>query len=85
MTPDDPAPDFSDVQSGSSSTAPGAPAPAASGAQSYTVASGDNLRKISRKFYGDEMKWKKIWEANKAAIPNPDVIRVGQVLQIPSA
>lgn len=85
MQPDNPAPDFSDVQGGSSSTAPSASAPATSATQSYTVAPGDNLRKISQKFYGDEMKWKKIWEANKDAIKNPDLIRVGQVLQIPSA
>ena len=78
MTPDTPAPDFSDVESGHSSTAPTA------GEQSYTVAAGDNLRKISRKFYGDEMKWKSIWNANKDAIKNPDLIRVGQVLRIPA-
>ena len=80
--PDDPTPDFSDVQGGSSSTAPDAKAPAE---QSYTGAPGDNMRKISQKFYGDEMKWKKIWEANKDSIKNPDLIRVGQVLKIPAA
>jgi len=34
-------------------------------------------------FYGDATKWPLIWEANKAAIPNPDIIRHGQIITIP--
>ena len=37
-------------------------------AQSYTVKSGDCLWNISKKFYGDGAKWKKIYEANKSVI-----------------
>lgn len=52
-------------------------------AKTYKVVKGDYLRKISKKFYGDEMQWKKIYNANKSQIKNPDLIYVGQVLTIP--
>ena len=51
--------------------------------QSYTVVSGDSLSKIAKHFYGDASKWNGIWEANKTHIKNPDLIQVGQVLNIP--
>lgn len=70
--------DFSDVSSGSSSTA-------AAGGQTYVVKSGDSLSKIAKHFYGDASKWHAIHAANKAAIPNPDLIQVGQELTIPAA
>lgn len=73
-------PDFSDVQSGASSTAP-----AQESGTVYTVKSGDTLRKIAQHFYGDEMKWPKIRDANRAEIPNPDRIQVGMKLTIPPA
>lgn len=73
-------PDFSNVQSGGSSTAP--PAKAAE-ARTYTVAAGDSLSKIAKKHYGDANQWKKIFEANKDKIKNPDLIHPGQVLVIP--
>ena len=55
----------------------------ASGGRTYTVKSGDTLSKIAKELYGDAGEWKKIHEANKAAIPNPDLIHPGQELQIP--
>lgn len=69
--------DFSDVNSGSSSTA--------SASKTYTVVSGDSLSKISKKFYGDAGKWKKIHAANIDKVPNPDLIHPGQELTIPDA
>lgn len=77
--PNDPLPDFSDVQGGSSSSAP---APAN---QTYTVKSGDSLSKIAKHIYGDAKKWRKIFEANKDKIKNPDLIYPGQVFTIPPA
>jgi nucleoid-associated protein YgaU len=80
-TGDKKRPDFSDVQSGGSSTAP-TPAPAAP-AKTHTVAAGESLSKIAKKVYGDANQWKKIFEANKDQIKNPDLIHPGQVLKIP--
>jgi nucleoid-associated protein YgaU len=77
--PDSKEPDFSDVQSGSSSTAP---SPGASG-RTYTVAKGDSLSKIAKHFYGNAGDWKKIYEANKDVIKNPDLIYPGQTFRIP--
>lgn len=69
--------DFSDVQSGSSSTAPSAQP------TTYTVKEGDNLTKIARHVYGDGNKWKAILEANRDKIKNPDLIHPGEVLTLP--
>ncbi len=49
----------------------------------YTVVRGDYLRKIAVKFYGAESLWKKIYEANKDKIQNPDLIYAGMRLLIP--
>lgn len=59
-------------------------AAATTSGKTYTVQAGDNMRKIARNMYGDEMQWKKIWEANKDKIPNPDVVRQGLELTIPA-
>ena len=53
------------------------------GGRTYTVKSGDSLSKIAQEVYGDASDWKKIHEANKAKIPNPDLIQPGQELVIP--
>jgi nucleoid-associated protein YgaU len=86
--PNDPdKPDFSDVVSGSSSTAPSPSKAAAAGdvptARMYIVQGGDSLSKIAKKFYGDANAWKRIFEANKDVVKNPDVIQPGWKLQIP--
>ena len=52
-------------------------------AQTYTVKSGDTLRKIAQRFYGDEMKWHAIRDANRDKLPDPDKIQVGMQLVIP--
>ena len=49
----------------------------------YEVQPGDSLSKIAKHVYGDATRWKEIWEANKAAIPNPDLIHPGQQLSMP--
>ena len=53
------------------------------GDQSYTVVKGDTLSAIAKKFYGKANAWPKIHAANKDQIPNPDLIKPGQVLRIP--
>lgn len=75
--------DFSKVQSGSSTTAK-PEGKAAAGAKSYTVKSGDSLWKISEQMYGNGNDWRRIYEANKDRIQNPDVIQPGWVLTIPT-
>ena len=82
---DKPRADFSNVKAGGSSTAPAPAKPAAPATQTYTVAAGDSLSKIAKKIYGDANQWKKIFEANKDQIKNPDLIHPGQVLKIPAA
>lgn len=49
----------------------------------YTVGKGETLGIISQKFFGTTTKWRDIWTANPQ-ISNPDVIRVGQIITIPS-
>ena len=70
---------FDDVESGHSSTAP----KAVPEVVTYTVQKGDSLSKIAKEYYGDAREWKKIYEANKERIKNPDLIQPGWVLTIP--
>ncbi len=52
--------------------------------QVHVVAPGDNLSKISTRYYGTAGKWRTIYEANKSVIGlNPNVIHPGQRLTIP--
>ena len=55
----------------------------AAAARSYTVERGDNLSKIAKRFYGDANQWRRIFEANRDQIDNPDLIHVGQELLLP--
>ncbi len=66
-------PDFSDVESGSSSTA----------MKIYEVVSGDSLSKIAKHEYGNANEWKRIYEANRDLLKDPDKIYPGQKLKIP--
>jgi nucleoid-associated protein YgaU len=92
--------DFTNVTSGSSSTAPlpdptvthpevAAPTPTpavpAVAARTYVVVPGDSLSKIAKHEYGNAQAWTKIYEANRAIIKNPDLIYPGQTLTIPPA
>jgi nucleoid-associated protein YgaU len=70
---DDDMPDFSNVKSGSSSTA----------TKIYTVVSGDSLSKIAKREYGDAKLWPRIFEANKDTIKDPNLIYPGQKLKVP--
>lgn len=49
----------------------------------YTVASGDNLSKIAKAFYGNANLYMKIFEANRPMLSHPDKIYPGQMLRIP--
>lgn len=70
---DEKAPDFSNVQSGSSTTA----------TRIYAVVPGDSLSKIAKREYGNANEWPRIFEANRDLIKDPDKIFPGQKLKIP--
>lgn len=82
-----------DLQSGngkSSSAQPAAKATATTGAglsadgSTYTVQSGDNLYKISRKLYGDGSKGEELYTANKDKIGSDSTrLKIGMVLRVP--
>ena len=76
----EPLPDFSDVQSGSSSTAP-----TQSSARTHTVKKGESLSKIAKRVYGDAQQWRRIYDANRDIVSDPDLIHPGQVLKLPDA
>ena len=84
-TPSAAKPDFKNVQSGGSSTAPAAPEPGATSGsgKTYVVVNGDSLSKIAKREYGDASKWRRIYEANKDLIKDPDLIYPGQELKVP--
>ncbi|HKG33234.1 MAG TPA: LysM peptidoglycan-binding domain-containing protein [Gemmatimonadales bacterium] len=46
---------------------------------------GDSLSKIAKREYGDAQQWRRIYEANRDLIQNPDLIYPGQVFRIPKA
>lgn len=52
--------------------------------QIVTVQSGDNLSRIAKRELGDEKHWKLILEANKNLISDPDEIRAGMELTMPT-
>jgi nucleoid-associated protein YgaU len=76
-----PKADFGNVTSTVASTAPVVEPPPP---VTYTVKKGDTLSKIAKTHLGSANKWKLIWEANQDQIKNPDLIKPGQVLKIPS-
>ena len=78
-TPGDDMPDFSNVESGASSTAKET-APAY---KLYTIKSGDSLSRIAKHEYGNANDWRRIFEANQDTIKNPDKIFPGQEIKIP--
>ena len=46
--------------------------------------SGDTLSKIAKEHYGDPNQYKKIFEANREVIGDPDKIYPGQQIRIPA-
>jgi len=49
----------------------------------HKVKQNDSLFKISRKYYGDEAKWHKIYEVNRDNMSDPNALYIGQELLIP--
>ena len=56
----------------------------AAGAQNvHEVRAGETLGQIALRYYGDANRWQRIYDANRAAIPNPNALNVGTRLTIP--
>ncbi|MBJ7516821.1 MAG: LysM peptidoglycan-binding domain-containing protein [Stenotrophomonas sp.] len=72
-----PKADFSGVSASVDSTADVVDA-------TYTVEKGDTLSKIAKQHLGDANAWKKIFDANRDQLDDPDRIQPGQVLKLPS-
>jgi nucleoid-associated protein YgaU len=51
--------------------------------KTYVVQKGDTLAGIAIKFFGSSKDWRKIWDANRSEIANPDMLKVGATLIIP--
>ena len=49
----------------------------------HTVVDGDTLWDLAQQYYGDPFEWRRIWEANRAGIADPNMILPGQVFVIP--
>ncbi|KFN43969.1 LysM peptidoglycan-binding domain-containing protein [Arenimonas oryziterrae] len=77
--------DFSNVRTTVTSTEQPLEGGGSTGERTYTVVKGDTLSHIAKEFYGKASKWHAIFEANRDQLDDPDKIKPGQVLKIPSA
>jgi nucleoid-associated protein YgaU len=50
----------------------------------YTVQSGDTLSKVAKAHLGDAKRYMEIFNLNKDVLKNPDLIKVGQKIQLPA-
>ena len=55
----------------------------ASEPRTHEVAAGDTLTGMAQRYYGDASQFRKIFEANRDQLSDPDKIKVGQKLKIP--
>lgn len=67
----------------SPASAPGVTA-AANEPRIHAVVAGDTLSGIAKKYYGDASKYPRIFDANRDQLNDPDKIKVGQRLKIPT-
>lgn len=49
----------------------------------HTVASGDTLWDLAERYYQNPFDWRRIWEANRNQVTDPNLIEPGWVLVIP--
>ena len=63
------------------------PAPQTTASPSATVVHivqpGESLGRIAQRYYNDANQWQRIYDANRAAIPDPNALTVGARLTIP--
>lgn len=58
--------------------------PPASPAKTYTVKAGDTLSRIAKEMLGNAQDYMRIFELNQDQLSDPDLIKPGQVLRLPS-
>jgi len=51
----------------------------------HQVVRGNTLWDLAQSFYGNPFEWRRIWDANRDRVENPDLIYPGQLLLIPDA
>ncbi len=73
-----------DSSSGGQTQGAGASVGGGQGSQTYTVKPGDSLSKIAQQFYGSAGEYMRIFNANRDKLQDPDKIRVGEQITIPS-
>ncbi len=49
----------------------------------HKIKADDNLYNLAKRYYNDESKWIKIYQANKNKMPDPHSLKIGQELLIP--
>ena len=49
----------------------------------YIAKPGDTLEKVARQFYGDASAWRRVHDANRDRVPDPDVLKSGTELIVP--
>ena len=50
----------------------------------HTVSPGDTLSKLAKQYLGDANRYMELFDANKGTLTDPNSIKVGQKLTIPS-
>lgn len=78
-----PKADFGNVQSTVTSTEPVFEAGGGT-MRTHTVARGETLSKIAKRYYGKASLYPRIFDANRDQLDDADKIKPGQVLKIPS-
>ena len=64
-------------------TPPTAPVTSVAGRRTHTVARGETLSIISKKYYGTPNRWKDIYNANRGVMRNASDLKIGRELVIP--
>ena len=58
-------------------------ASSSAGGRQHEVRRGDTLYRLAREYYGNESRWRDIYDANRATLRNADTLAVGSKLVIP--
>jgi nucleoid-associated protein YgaU len=53
-------------------------------ATTHVVVHGDTLWDLAKKYYGTGTKWHVVHDANAKLLPDPDMLKPGEVLTIPA-